>query len=55
MSHSWLKNENNQADFVNFYLDSNVKYRQVHRMTKRLIESVKLNSNLQFPVEFYNK
>lgn len=39
--------------FLNFYLDSNVKYRQLARVTNKLIDSVRSNESLNFPIEFY--
>ncbi|CAF0779004.1 unnamed protein product [Brachionus calyciflorus] len=48
-----LKAEKNLADFLNFYIDCNVKYRQLSRATLRLLDSISKNENLNLPIEFY--
>ncbi|RNA19700.1 transmembrane 17B-like, partial [Brachionus plicatilis] len=48
-----LKNDANLGEFLNFFIDRNIKYRQLSTATLRLIDSIEKNK-LKFPVEFYN-
>ena len=51
---SKLGNENNLETFLNAYLEANVKFRQLARVTHKLIESIKLNKSLTLPDRFYD-
>lgn len=47
-----LKDESDLEEFLNFYIDSNIKYRQLSRATLKLISSIEKDQH-KLPVKFY--
>jgi hypothetical protein len=43
------------TEFLNIYLECNVKYRQLTRAVHMLIDSLKKNPSLTLPIEFHSK
>ena len=48
-----LHAENNMEKFLHAYLDANVKFRQLARLTHKLFELIKANTALTLPHTFY--
>jgi hypothetical protein len=46
--------ENNLYTFLSAYLEANVKFRQMAKVTHKLLDLVKLNRTLTFPDKFYD-
>lgn len=50
-----LQAEDNLEAFLTALLDSNVKFRQLSRITHKLVESLSKNEDLEFPNGFYKQ